>query len=106
MCFIRAFPSYVAEILNSVKEIDFYVLCNKHINYAERIEKFIVGKPCTFKLLEENSFLLTSGCDTVLISIEARLIHGRLAPGLIVAPSALKMRLSSLAYGVVCIKNV
>jgi hypothetical protein len=51
-------------------------------------------------------FLLTSGCDTVLVSFEARLIIGRLPPGLIFAQSALrKMHLSSLAYGVVCIKK-
>ena len=37
-------PSYVAGILNSVKQINFYVLCNKHINYAEHIEKFIAGR--------------------------------------------------------------
>jgi hypothetical protein len=28
------YPSYVAGILNCVKQIDFYVLCNKHIKYA------------------------------------------------------------------------
>jgi len=83
MCFIRAFPSYVAQI-------DFHVLGNKHTNYAERIEKFIVGKQCTLKSLAENTFILTSVCDTVLISIEARIINGRLPPGLIFAPSALK----------------
>jgi len=30
MWFIRAYPSYVTEILNSEKEIDFYVMCDKH----------------------------------------------------------------------------
>jgi hypothetical protein len=38
------YPSYVAEILNSVKQIHFYVLCNKHINCAKRIEKCIAIK--------------------------------------------------------------
>jgi len=57
-------------------------------------------------LLAENSILLTSGCDRVLISFEAKLVHGRLQPGLIFAQSALRtMSLSSLAYGVVCIKK-
>ena len=32
------YPSYVAGILNSVKEIHFYVLCNKQVNYAYYIE--------------------------------------------------------------------
>jgi len=77
-----------------------------NINFAKHIEKFIVGKQFSFKLLEENGFLLTSGCDTVLISFEARLVHGRLPPGLIFAKSALrKLRLLSLAYGVVGIKK-
>ena len=29
------YPNYVAGILNSVKEIDFYVLCDIHIYYAK-----------------------------------------------------------------------
>jgi hypothetical protein len=68
------YPSYVAGILNSVKEINFYVLCNKHIRYGKHIRNCIAGKECTFMLLARNSFLLTSGCDTVLLSFEARLI--------------------------------
>jgi len=32
------YPSYVAGILNSVKQIHFYVVCDKHINYAEYIK--------------------------------------------------------------------
>jgi hypothetical protein len=55
-----------------------------------------------FKLLARNSFLLTSGCDTVLLSFEARLIQGQLPSGRIFAQSVLrKMRLSLLAYGIV-----
>jgi len=37
------YPSYVAGILNSVKQINLYVLRNKRINDAEHIEKFIAG---------------------------------------------------------------
>jgi hypothetical protein len=51
------YPSYVAGILNSVKEIDFYVLCNKHISYGKHIRNCMAGKVCTFKLLAK-SFLL------------------------------------------------
>jgi len=40
-----------------------------------------------------------------MVITEARLLHGRLPPELIFAQSALKMRLSSLAYGVVCINS-
>jgi hypothetical protein len=54
----------------------------------------------------KNCFLLTSGCDTVLVSFEARLIPGRLPPRLILAQNVLrKLRLSSLANGVVYIKQ-
>ena len=45
------FPSYVAGILNSVKEIDFFVLCNeRRLRCASYLEKCIAGKECTFKL--------------------------------------------------------
>jgi len=43
------YPSYVAGIMNSVKQIHFYVLCDKHINYLKYINKFIAGKECNFK---------------------------------------------------------
>jgi len=37
------YPSYVAGILNSVKEIHFFVLCNKN-KFQDYIEKCIAGK--------------------------------------------------------------
>ena len=99
------YPSYVAWILNSVKQINLHVLCNTH-KLRWIYWKIYWGKECTFKLHAEKSFLLTSGCDTVEITFEARPIHGRLPPGLIFALSALRrLRLSSLGYGVVCIKK-
>ena len=39
--------SYVAGILNSVKEIHFYVLCSKELHYDEYIEKCIAGNKCS-----------------------------------------------------------
>ena len=33
------YPSYTAGILNSVKEIHFYVLCSEKLNYADYVEK-------------------------------------------------------------------
>jgi len=38
------YPSYVAGVLNSVKEIHFYVLCVEKLNYAEYIENYIASK--------------------------------------------------------------
>jgi hypothetical protein len=32
------YPSYVAGILNSVKQIHFYVLCSEKLNYADYVE--------------------------------------------------------------------
>ena len=43
------YASYVAGILNGVKEIHFYVLCSEKLNYADYVEKCIAGKVCTFK---------------------------------------------------------
>jgi len=83
-------------------------------SYAKYIEKYIAGKECTFKLLIKHDFRSvkmissqkSSGSDTVEISFEERLIHGQLPSELIFAQSVLRrMHLSSLAYGVVCIKK-
>ena len=38
------YPSYVPVVLNSVKEIHFYVLCVQKLNSADCIEKCIAGK--------------------------------------------------------------
>jgi hypothetical protein len=37
------YSSYIAGILNAVKEINFYVVYDKHTNYAKYIEKCIAG---------------------------------------------------------------
>jgi hypothetical protein len=41
------YPSFVAVILNSVKEINSYVVCNVKLKYADYIETYIPGKKCT-----------------------------------------------------------
>ena len=51
-------PSYATGILNSVREIHFYVLCSEKLNYANYIEKCIPDEECTFKLLTEYNFKL------------------------------------------------
>lgn len=38
------YPSYVAGILNYVKQIHFYMLCSENLNYAYYIEIFIADK--------------------------------------------------------------
>ena len=107
------FPSYVAGILNSVEEINFYVLCNKKLNYADYVEKCIADKECTFKfpinyelkIVTEHRFQLTFGGKTVTISIEARQLP-RLPTELTFAQSVLqKVQLSSMVYGIVCMNK-
>jgi hypothetical protein len=99
------FLSFAAEILNSVKEINFYVLCNKRrLRCASYLEKCIAGKGCTFKLRTDNYFVLTSGKEKVVISFQSRLFGGKI-PSEIFAQSVLKIQLLSLAYGVVCINK-
>jgi hypothetical protein len=67
------FPSYVAGILNSVKEINFYALCKKRIlRCASYLEKYIAGIYCTFELRTNNYFMLTSGKEEVVISFQSR----------------------------------
>jgi hypothetical protein len=46
------YASYVAGILNSAKEINFYVLCDKHVNYAKYIETCIAGKSALLSYLQ------------------------------------------------------
>jgi len=60
------FPSYGAGILNSVKEINFYVLCSKRrLRCVSYLEKCVAGKECTSKLLSDNYFVLTSGKEVI-----------------------------------------
>jgi hypothetical protein len=70
----------VAGILNSVKEIHFYVLCSEKLQYGDYIEKCISGKICTisFKSHTGDYLRLSSGGETIAITFEARLMHGKL----------------------------
>ena len=73
MWMFRLYPSYVAGILNSVKEINFYVLSNKRRLWcASYLEKCVAGKECTFKLCTDNYFVLTSGKEEVIIEFQSR----------------------------------
>ena len=41
------YPSFVAGIINSVKWIHYFVLCNEQLNYENYIEKCIGDKECS-----------------------------------------------------------
>jgi hypothetical protein len=85
------FPSYVGGILNSVKEINFYVLFNKiRLRCASYLVKCVAGKECTLKLRTDNYFVLTSGKENVIIEFHSRFFGGNLPSELIFAQSVLK----------------
>ena len=89
------------------------MLCDKHINYEKYFKTFIAGNNAPLSYLQntilswlEQSIFSYNLVVTVEICFEATLIHGQLPSELIFAQSVLrKMRFSSLAYGVVCIKK-
>jgi hypothetical protein len=70
------------------------VLCYKLINYAKYI-KNVCREKCVFKLLtihqfklvKEQKFQLSSGCNSVEISFEERLLDGQLPSELIFSHS-------------------
>ena len=96
-------------ILKSVKEIHFYVLCSKTLQYNEHIEKCIHGNKCNVsctKQTDNTSHLSSSGGDSFIVSLEARLAHDELPSELIFAQSILKrIRLPSLAYGIIIVNR-
>ena len=101
------YPSYVAGVLNSVKEIHFYVLCVEKLNYAEYIENYIASKmySVTWKGDRGDYFELSSSNEKNVLSFEATPFP-KLLSELIFVQSVLKrMRLSSLAFGIVCINK-
>jgi hypothetical protein len=63
------YASYIAGILNSVKGINFYDLCNKRRLHCENyLEKCISNTQCSisFKSHTNNYFVLTSGEEKLL----------------------------------------
>jgi hypothetical protein len=47
------YPSYVAGILNLVKQINFYVLCNKMLNYVDLLEKLFPVKDALLRSFQK-----------------------------------------------------
>jgi len=68
------YPSYAAGILNSVKEIHFYVLCSDKLNYTDYVEKCIAGKghSVNYKTHTGNYFMLSSSNEKIALTFEAR----------------------------------
>jgi hypothetical protein len=101
------YARYVAEILNSVKEINFYGLCNiRRLRCANYLKKSISSIQCSisFKSQTNNYFVLTSGKEKIVITFESR--YGKLPSKLMFTYAVLnEIRLSSLTYGIVHINN-
>jgi hypothetical protein len=96
-------PSFVAGIINSVKEINFYVLCNENLKYVDYIEKCISCKKCTicFTSCTGNYFQFSGSRETIVITFDTLIIHGKLLSELTFAYALLnEIHLSSLAYGI------
>jgi hypothetical protein len=104
------YASYVAGILNSVKEINFYVFSNKRrLHCTKYLEKCISNTQCSisFKSHTDNYFVLISGEEKVVIKIDSRFLHGKLPSKLMFTYAVFKkIRLSSLPYGVIHINNL
>jgi len=103
------YPSYVAGILDTVKGIHFYILCEEKLNYAKYITTCLARKNYSVKLLSkihltcvwEEHFQSTLDGEKVTISFEARQFPN-LPSDLIFAESVLaKIQLSFMAYGIV-----
>jgi hypothetical protein len=66
-CF-ELYPSFVACIFDSVKDISFYVLCNRKLNYINYIKQCISDRKCTISHTGKY-FQLTSGGEKSLYII-------------------------------------
>jgi len=102
------YPSYAAGILNSEEKIHLYVVCSEQLNYEHYIKKSTAGQDCciSYKAHTGCYFKVSSDGETIAVSSETKIINGRLPSSLIFAQSVLnKIRLSSLAYGIVSINK-
>jgi len=107
------YPSYVAGILNTLKDIHFYVLCEVNLNYAKYITKCMARKNYTVKFLSkihltcvwEEHFELSIDDETVTISFEARQFPNLPSELIFVENVLAKIQLSSLTYGIVNISK-
>jgi hypothetical protein len=104
-CF-RLYPSYVAGNLNSVKSTDLYVVCTENPNYGHYIQQCVEGKNYTISDTG-NNVLISYDNEIIFISFETRIVHSELPSTLTLAYNVLtKMRISSLAYGIVSVNRM
>jgi len=87
------YPCNAPGVLNSVKEIHFYVLCGIKLNYVDYIEKWL------------DEFLLSSNGKTIASSFEAKQFPKQPSELIFVQSSLKNVCLSSLVFGIVCIEK-
>ena len=101
------YPSYAAGILNTVNQINFYVVCCENLSYADYVEKCISSKECsvTYRLYTGDSFLLSSGSEIIALCFEGRQFQKPPSELILVQIVLKRMRLSPLPYGIACISK-
>jgi hypothetical protein len=99
------YPSYIAGILNRMPNIHLYVVCSEKINFEDYIRKCIANKEGTISNVND-SFWIYFQSRLIKVSFEQRIVAGKFLPELVFAYNILrKIRLSSLAYGIVSVKK-
>jgi hypothetical protein len=99
------YPSYIAGVLNRMPGIHFYVVCSEKINVEEYIRKCMADKECTITHIG-GRFLISYQEKVIKVWFEQRVVSGKLLSELTFAYNILgNIRLSSLAYGIVCVNK-
>ena len=102
------YPSSVAGILNSTKQIHFCVLCNEKLIYEYYINKCIDNRECkfTYKCDSGYFYTLSSQSHYIFIMFKERVFHKQQPSELIFAQSVLKkIQLSCLTDGIVTVNG-
>jgi hypothetical protein len=86
-------PELRIGILNSVEKVQFYVLCNKHLDYTLIILKSLLQNEkyhfhC--KAITGNYYLVSWGSEEIAVSFEERILHEKLPSELTFGQAVLK----------------
>jgi hypothetical protein len=85
--------------------IHFYVLCSDKINFEDYIRKCMANKKCTISNVDD-TFRICYQDKVIEVSFEQTVVSGKRLSELTFAYNILKkIRLSSLAHGIVSVKK-
>ena len=102
------YPSFVARILKTSKQIHFFVVCNKQFDYEYYIKNCIGDRNCFVSYKSDSGYFyeLSPQCETIFIMFNERVYHEQLPSEFIFAQIILnKIRLGCLTYGIVRVKG-